>query len=44
MTVRIRKPLMLLQLHQKIAPEWSSNLVGLFEVLSFARGLDVWVS
>jgi hypothetical protein len=29
---------MLLRLHQKIAPEWASNLVGLFEILSFARG------
>jgi hypothetical protein len=29
---------MLLRLHQKIAPEWVSNLVGLFEILSFARG------
>jgi hypothetical protein len=29
---------MLLRLHQKIAPEWASNLVGLFETLSFARG------
>jgi hypothetical protein len=28
----------LLRLHQKIAPEWASNLVGLFETLSFARG------
>jgi hypothetical protein len=31
---------MLLRLHQKIAPEWVSNLVGLFEILSFARGSD----
>jgi hypothetical protein len=29
---------MLLRMHQKIAPEWASNLVGLFEILSFARG------
>jgi hypothetical protein len=32
---------MLLRLHQKIAPEWASNLVGLFEILSFARG-SLW--
>jgi hypothetical protein len=35
---------MLLRLHQKIAPEWASNLVGLFEILSFARGSIEWFS
>jgi hypothetical protein len=34
---------MLLRLHQKIAPEWASNLVGIFENLSFARGSIVQV-
>jgi hypothetical protein len=44
---------LLLRLHQKIAPEWASNLVGFFEILSFARGSphsnivcaagDVWI-
>jgi hypothetical protein len=35
---------MLLRMHQKIAPEWASNLVGLFEILSFARGSEArWI-